>query len=216
MSDDFVRLVSTANPAAPRYQQAGTSNNYPPSTSRYDPSPGQALDPFFDDEDDMPDSAFGRPMAMQSTESGLPLSKAAANPAGTGPSSTTLNDDALKTWTFDDDEPSHPGSVPYAGSAAFPGAPTPTERGAGASPKRGSRKWRWPWAKEEELTGERVIALNSAGANADFPSNYVSTSKYNIATFMPKFLFGTPAAVRSIFLCLILLAYLLLTRRTIL
>lgn len=187
MSDDFVRLVSTANPAASRYQPAGTSN-YPPSTSRYDPPSNQQLDPFFDDEDDMPDSAFGRPMPMQSTESGLPLSKAAVNPAGTGPSSTTLNDDALKTWTFDDDEPSHPGSVPYTGSAAFPGAPTPTERGANTpAPKR--RKFRWPWQKEEVLTGERVIALNNPGANVEFPSNYVSTSKYNIATFVPKFLF---------------------------
>jgi phospholipid-transporting ATPase len=187
MSDDFVRLVSTANPAA-RYQPAN-GGNYPPSTSyaQSNSHSGQALDPFFDDEDDMPDSAFGRPAPMQSMDSGLPLSSAAARPAGTGPSTTTLNDSAAKTWTFDDDEPSHPGSVPYTGSAAFPGAPTPTERGV-TTPKR--RKWKWPWEKEQELTGERVIALNNSAANTEFPSNYVSTSKYNIATFLPKFMFG--------------------------
>ena len=38
------------------------------------------MDLFFDDEDDMPDSAFGQP--IQSKESGLPLRDSAANPAG--------------------------------------------------------------------------------------------------------------------------------------
>ena len=47
MSDDFVRLVSQANPASRnQYQPANTG--YPPSSS-----PPQALDPFFDDDDDV-------------------------------------------------------------------------------------------------------------------------------------------------------------------
>lgn len=192
MSDDFVRLVSQANPAASRQQ-------YPPPP-QYDSyshggqhastsQPQPQLDPFFDDDDDIggvPDSAFGpgMPMAMQSTESGFPLAKGAVAPAG-----ATLNDDAAKakTWTFDDDEPGP--SLPYAGASAFPGAPTPTE-GAGGRVKGRKKRWRWPWEKEMELEGERVIALNNAEANAEFVNNYVSTSKYNMASFLPKFLFG--------------------------
>ena len=39
------------------------------------------MDSFFDVEGDMPESAFGRPIPMQSKESGLPLRDSAANPA---------------------------------------------------------------------------------------------------------------------------------------
>ncbi|KIJ33311.1 hypothetical protein M422DRAFT_783184 [Sphaerobolus stellatus SS14] len=44
--------------------------------------------------------------------------------------------------------------------------------------------------KEEEKTGERVLALNDEQVNLAeaYCSSYVSTSKYNIATFLPKFL----------------------------
>jgi hypothetical protein len=60
-------------------------------------------------------------------------------------------------------------------------------------PKKASRRrWRWPWQKEQVLTAERVVALNNPDANADFLSNYVSTTKYNMATFVPKFFFGSP------------------------
>ena len=76
MSDDFVRLVSQANPAS-RNQYQPANAGYPPSSS-----PPQALDPFFDDDDDVPDSAFGRPPAMQSKESGLPFAGSGAPPAG--------------------------------------------------------------------------------------------------------------------------------------
>lgn len=198
MDNDFLRLVETANPAA-----SGSSRGYPPppsgSTGRGYAQPGghmPAMDPFFDDDDyDAPlDSAFSAThssnQAMQSTESGLPFARAAAPPAGMA-SSTTLNDDAkVKTWTFDDDDPPLPAAVlPYAGSAAFPGTPTPAERGSKTPPKR-KQPWRWPWAKEEELTGERIIALNDPQQNIGFCSNYVSTGKYNLASFVPKFLFG--------------------------
>jgi phospholipid-transporting ATPase len=188
MADDFLRLVSQANPAAARqYQQPSNydpfSSNAPHASGSH--APAQQLDPFFDDDDvDAPDSAFaGVPGAMRSTESGIPLRQAAAAPAG-----TTLNDDdaKAKTWTFDDDEPA---SLPYQGSAAFPGAPTPTE-GAQGKVKRRGKRWRWPWEKEEEKQGERVIALNNTIANTEFVSNYVSTSKYNMVTFTPKFFFG--------------------------
>lgn len=91
-------------------------------------------------------------------------------------------------WNFDDEEVQvPPGARPFAGSAAFPGAATPTEQGPKTKVKR---KWRWPWQKETDLTGERVIALNNTLMNAEYCSNFVSTSKYNMASFVPKFLAG--------------------------
>ncbi|KAI0629096.1 phospholipid-translocating P-type ATPase [Trametes polyzona] len=185
MSDDFVRLVSQANPASrQQYQPANTG--YPPSSS-----PPHALDPFFDDDDDVPDSAFGRPPAMQSKESGLPLARSGAPPAGHSQLSlpTTIQPDS---WSFDDDQP--PGSKPFQGSASFPGssgsASAKHQRKPSKSLKQRLSGISWPWQRKEKvLTGNRVIALNNPDANSDFCNNYVSTSKYNLATFVPKFLF---------------------------
>lgn len=183
MSDDFLRLVSQANPASRQYQPA--NGGYPPSSSSFhhNTSDSAQLDPFFDDEDDVPDSAFGRPAAMESKESGLPLTRSAAPPAGM---QMAANGDILQDW---DDEVQQPpaGSHPFNGSATFPGgAPPPSQ------PKlKAPWKWKWPWKREETvLAGERVIALNNSTANGEFCSNYVSTSKYNAATFLPKFFFG--------------------------
>lgn len=175
--DDFSRLVSSSNPATRQYQPA--NGGYPPSHSP------QQLDPFFDDEDDIPDSAFGRPIPMQSTESHLALRSAAANPAGH--SKITLPGSGQpQGWNFDEDIPVE---QPFSGSRTFPGH----KKGSGdgqPKPKR-KRKWKWPWAKQDQvLKGERVIALNdfALAHNGEFCSNYVSTSKYNAATFVPKFL----------------------------
>lgn len=191
MSDDFVRLVSQANPASrQQYQPANTG--YPPSSS-----PPQALDPFFDDDDDVPDSAFGRPPAMQSKESGLPLARSGAPPAGLGNSQLSLPTSIQPDqWSFDDDQPT---SKPFQGSASFPGPSSNTHQ---RKPSKSLKKrWKWPWSKKEQvLTGNRVVALNNPDANGDFCNNYVSTSKYNLATFVPKFLFGAwhmlPCCVR--------------------
>lgn len=181
MSDDFVRLVSQANPASrQQYQPANTG--YPPSSS-----PPHALDPFFDDDDEYPDSAFGRSPAMQSKESGLPLARSAAPPAGLGNSQASLPSQIQPDqWSFDDDGPS---SKPFSGSAAFPG-PSNHERKPSKS-KAAKKPFKWPWdRKERVLAGNRVVALNNSSANTEFCNNYVSTSKYNLATFVPKFLFG--------------------------
>ncbi|KAK7045662.1 aminophospholipid translocase [Paramarasmius palmivorus] len=183
MSDDFLRLVSQANPATRQYQPA--SNGYPPSTSSsnpFSPSPNSAnntqlLDPFFDDDDDnVPDSAFGRPAPMQSQESGLPLARSGAPPAGF--SKTSLGDGVPQGWNFDDDDPNQ---IPMSSSAP----PSSSEK---STKKSGKRQWKWPWQKEQVLTGERTVALNNSAANNEFVNNYVSTSKYNMATFLPKFL----------------------------
>lgn len=187
MSDDFVRLVSQANPAStfrqPQYQPA--NNGYPPSSSMNTPydntqSP-QLLDPFFDDEDDMPDSAFGRPGPMQSQESGLPLARSAAPVAGANQSKLSLPADGTpQGWAFDDNQ-FHPVTPPSANSRS--------------ENKPRKQRWKWPWQKEVVLTGERVIALNNSLANREFQSNFVSASKYNLVTFVPKFLTGTCSSV---------------------
>lgn len=188
MTDDFLRLVSSANPAARQYQPTATNSGYPPSAGPYNQqqqSNPQLLDPFFDDDDDAaPDSAFGRPQAMESRESGLPLSRMAAAPAGH--SKVTLGEGAPQGWTFDDEDLTPSNQVPFSGSGTFPGAKAQTK----TPTKQGRKRWKWPWEKEKVLAGERVIALNNSAANGEFSSNFVSTSKYNIATFLPKFLFG--------------------------
>ena len=171
MSDDFVRLVSQANPANNQYQQ--TNNGYPPK-----PSQDQQLDPFFDDEDeDGLDSAFGRPppIPAHSQSSGIHLTKDAAPPAG-----------ATHPWSFDDEDPHQ----------TYPGSTPPSSSGLTLKENQRKRripqiKWEWPWKKKEQvLAGERTVTLNNTPANDEFCSNYVTTSKYNMATFLPKFLLG--------------------------
>ena len=169
MSDDFVRLVSQANPANNQYRQ--TSGGYPPTSSH-----DQQLDPFFDDEDDDgPESTFGRPphMPMQSQSSGIHLTKNAAPPAGVS-----------QPWSFDDEDPQQ----------SYPSSTLPSSSSSTLHEKKRRRipqiKWEWPWKKKEQvLAGERTITLNNPSAN-EFCSNYITTSKYNAATFLPKFLLG--------------------------
>jgi len=57
--------------------------------------------------------------------------------------------------------------------------------------KRKKWKWKWPWEKEAGPIGERVITLNNSEMNDQFCSNFVSTSKYNVVTFVPKFFKGS-------------------------
>ena len=87
MADDFARIVAVANPATQQYQMANTGHGYPPSSTNNsgsylnDDGPLHhqhnrsltVMDLIFDMEDDMPDSAFGQPIPMQSKESRLPL-----------------------------------------------------------------------------------------------------------------------------------------------
>ncbi|PCH36737.1 calcium transporting ATPase [Wolfiporia cocos MD-104 SS10] len=181
MSDDFIRLVSQANPAS-QYQPA--HNGYPPSSSR-----GQALDPFFDDEDedDVPDSAFGAPAAMHSQESGLPLARAGVAPAGAGNSQLSLSGTIPADWSFEDEEPDQrpqphrqPGTLPAHAISKHQKRPS----------KSFAQRFKWPWRqKDKVLAGDRVIALNNPPLNTEYCSNYISTSKYSLVTFVPKFLF---------------------------
>lgn len=183
-ADDFARLVSSANPASRQYQPANAG--YPPSYNHQSSGSPQPLDPFFDDEDEPPESAFARSEPLQSKESGLPLRMSAVDPAGHSKVSFSGSGQP-QGWNFDDEIPVEQPSVPFQGSKSFPGS------GPSASPlkPRRRRKWKWPWAKEDTvLKGERIIALNdvTSAQNAEFCSNHVSTSKYNAVTFVPKFL----------------------------
>ncbi|KAF7321513.1 P-type phospholipid transporter [Mycena kentingensis (nom. inval.)] len=178
MADDFARLVASANPASrqPQYQPASTG--YPPAAGQNQGAGDDLLDPFFDDDDEVPDSAYSRPSAgpMDSQASGLPLARNAAPPAGTG--------GVPQGWNFDDDNQFRP-QEQFTDSGTFNGVTSPPRDSKHKTPKRA---WKWPWQKEKVQTGDRVIALNNAAANVDFSSNFVSTSKYNVATFVPKFL----------------------------
>ena len=116
---------------------------------------------------------------MQSKESfGAPLKSNAAPIAGAGQSKVSLGGQP-QGWNFDDEDVAVP--------------PLPTVAPHAAQPPRRKRKKfqvKWPWAKEEKVEGERIVPLNTPGAGVEFLHNGVSTSKYNIATFGPKFLFG--------------------------
>ena len=187
MSEDFLRLVSQANPAARQYRP--THNGYPPSSSTSTPymdSP-HPMDPFFDDDDDhMPDSVFDRPGPMQSQESGLPLTSAAAPPAGSAPSKQGFGDGVPRGWNFDDDDFQPTGQTQFPGSQQYP-----NRTSSSSSPRKQKWQWKWPWRKEKLLASERIIMLNNSSGNADFCSNSISTSKYNLISFGPKFLAGT-------------------------
>jgi phospholipid-transporting ATPase len=181
MSDnlDFTRLVSLNNPAAAsQYQPANTilSQNQP-----------QLLDPFFDDEDDVPDSAFGRPLPAIHPEQSHPSTVQGVYPDGSGTVKSGALEELPQEWVFDDDAFQATSEQPFPGSSSFPGPFRMAENIT--SPRR--KKWKWPWQKDRIVLGDRIVALNNEVANDDFCSNFVSTSKYNAMTFLPKFLTGT-------------------------
>ena len=164
---DFNALVSRVNPAASQYQAPISQNHgYPPNGDAERQNIFLIEDDLDDDDKTFtggtPPAQF-RPSGMVSTESGLPLAKNAGPVAGT-------------SWM--DDEPEL----------------EPARHSKEPIRQRMKQQWkfRWPWQKEEVLIGERVIEVNDEQANfvQGFDSNYVSTSKYNPITFIPKFLLG--------------------------
>lgn len=176
MTEDFLRLVSQANPAA-RQQYQPANNGYPP-TAPYADRSSTLVDPFFDDEEDhMPDSAFGHSTPVRSQENGPSSSRFSVDPSEALP----------QRWNFDDDD-FITGNSQTFGATSNLSKPQPKPKTALSRLK--SQRWKWPWQKEQVLTGERLIALNNGEANNAFCSNFVSTSKYNLLTFLPKFLFG--------------------------
>ena len=145
---EFINLVSQHNPATRQYRPA--NRGYPPQSSMSGQSPN-LMDPFFDDEDELPDTvAFGRSaQSLHSQESGLTLTQNAVPPAGSGLSKMTLHGEGVpQGWAFDDDDLEVPGNRPFPGS----GPPIPPDKTD--IPRK--KKWRWPWQKDEVLTGDRT------------------------------------------------------------
>jgi phospholipid-transporting ATPase len=192
--ESFAALVNTANPATSGYGQRENNPfihsdyNTHITTPGYPPQPN-LMDPFFDDDDDDASHSnfamYSAQRPMQSQESGLPLARSAAPPAGIGASSASLAitpNGQPQGWAFDDDSM----SPAFSPAPSFPAEPS-------SMPMRllkRRRKWKWPWQRGKELVGERVIAVNNPLMNDDYCSNFVSTSKYNMVSFLPKFLTG--------------------------
>ncbi|KAF8756597.1 Phospholipid-transporting ATPase [Rhizoctonia solani] len=205
--DDFVSLVSRSNPASRQYQtgtggayaQAGT---YPPPQNAVSPGTAQPMDPFFDDDEDdanpfgdgrgnpfgdkyaAPGNSTGNAYGMSTPNLGLTAN--AVPPAGVGASTSTValgKDGMPPGWAFDDDEPVNQ-------PATSRSAPASSSGGLKGAMKKTGGGWKWPWAKEKVYEGERQVWLNDQARNIGegYPNNYVSTSKYNLATFIPKFL----------------------------
>ncbi|XP_029649206.1 phospholipid-transporting ATPase ID isoform X2 [Octopus sinensis] len=75
---------------------------------------------------------------------------------------------------------------------------------------RGSFLTMWPWKKEKPPELERRIKVNNAEYNLQFgyATNYISTSKYNVFTFLPKNLFEQfRRLANSYFLILLILQF---------
>ena len=105
----------------------------------------------------------------------LPLAQTGASPAGLQPSTSSA-----------------------AGGTAGGSQPPPGRDDTGSDHSRESTS-RWTFSNfhfgrappDPSTLGPRIIHLNDAPANASqkFMDNHVSTAKYNLATFLPKFLF---------------------------
>jgi phospholipid-transporting ATPase len=132
-------------------------------------------------------------------------------PLARGPSTTSKRSihgtGQPQGWIFDaDDHSNNPSTLnvngngtPFDGSKLFNGTLNESSEGlrVGSRKRKGAlfsfkKTWKWPWEREKVLVGERLIFLNDERANADssFVNNYVSTSKYNVVSFLPKFLYG--------------------------
>lgn len=137
--------------------------------------------------------------------------------ASTGSKKSAYGTGQPQGWTFDQDDsfssavrpsqtvhgPGGGGVLPFAGSKAFNGVESTSTDDLRAAGKGGGGgglggiwkqlgQGRFPWQKQKTLTGERIIFLNDSRGNGEqrFVSNYVSTTKFNLVTFVPKFVVG--------------------------
>jgi phospholipid-transporting ATPase len=107
----------------------------------------------------------------------LPLTQTGVAPAGVQPQPST--------------------SAPIGGSGGGSQPPGRDGDDAGSTHSRESSRWKFSNFRfgrappDPSTLGPRVIHLNDAPANATkkFMDNHISTAKYNLATFVPKFLF---------------------------
>lgn len=125
---------------------------------------------------------FGQSNGFQSIDSGLPLATSAALPAGRGETRERPLQGS-QGWGLDDDDDEQ-----IAARMRY------DQKGKGKAREVWPRFRHWITHLNEpkDLEGERTIYINDAASNAPmkFKGNYVSTSKYNLVTFLPKFLAG--------------------------
>ena len=127
--------------------------------------------------------------APDSMDADIPLAQSGAMPAGSSLGASPMypsTPGGVQGWTgFDEDDEEQ--LAIGTGSAS-------------AAKQKGKRKARDCWEavltmtgiKKKALTGERTIHIGDQSKNtaSSFINNYVSTSKYNLITFLPKFFFG--------------------------
>lgn len=210
--DDFDGFVGSS----------GKSNHpdYPPSigqSSYNDPKGGNLYTP--QSELNVPRLGFTQHIS-ESQASGLAFAGEGAIPAGhEGPFSDMYSNGALKSIEADDDPYDSPIS-PRANKTANK-TKTFTSASAGRSrrpPKDShldglrrsirqmqgdlSRMTKKKGVLSKQAEGERIIRLNDPVTNdreGRFCDNYISTSKYNIITFTPKFLFEQFSKYANVF-----------------
>lgn len=65
--------------------------------------------------------------------------------------------------------------------------------------KKSTFSWKSVFGRNEKNDGPRIIHINQNELNQGFVSNSVSTAKYNLATFLPKFLYDEFSKSANIF-----------------
>ncbi len=73
---------------------------------------------------------------------------------------------------------------------------------------QGQGKFQWPWKRNKPPARQRTIYFNDREKNKSgvkYCSNQISTTKYNILTFIPKFLFDQFGRYANLFFLVIAL-----------
>lgn len=154
------------------------------------------------DEDDLPTTneletdginptAYDRPGTGRSRptyESQAPLAQSAQLPAGYGQGQFGESSFAKPAVGMLDDDEEMIASQRRVNKIIAGNSGRPSERIKGAWKELKDRVW----GKPKVLEGERMIHINDYSLNesSKFSNNYVSTSKYNLITFVPKFFTG--------------------------
>lgn len=208
--DEFGYNASRSQVGVDKYGgYAEDGQGYPPSLNKFgSPATSRSSLPYPGD----PGMRAPRPpFASQpggSMDSGLPLAQSAAMPAGygqEGPFADSYAAGGFKSIEADD-EPSIPleDETAKRGATLRPGQAGRSRAIPRDSPFDGFKRSVATMTtdvkalinrkgKGKELEGERIIRLNDPITNdkeGKFCDNYISTSKYNVITFLPKFLAG--------------------------
>ncbi|GAA5916948.1 hypothetical protein JCM6882_003839, partial [Rhodosporidiobolus microsporus] len=209
--DPYSQSQQSQNPAAYGGGQAANRYGTAVDVSNQKLGPGEVgggyddYNPYYDDDDDLPTTAFGASSASlpydddPSSSSrgrfgkGASLTANAALPAGhamgqLGDSSSSIHKSSSINPLDEEDDEIVSAKQRIAAQQA---------KEARKMQRRGENPLVRVWREAKRLArggpktyeGERVVHLNNAALNAQgrFEGNSVSTSKYNVVTFLPKF-----------------------------